>query len=57
MDETLHVRFGQQWVPALMKRYGYPGTLEALVAECREILVANTVNPLQRRCAEHAAPA
>jgi len=57
MDETLHVRFGQQWVPALMKRYGYTGTLEALVAECREILVANTVNPLQRRCAENAAPA
>jgi len=52
MDETLHVRFGQKWVPALMKRYGYTGTVEDLVAECRQILLANTVNPLQKM---HAA--
>lgn len=49
MDETLHVRFGQKWVPLLMKRYNYPGSVDTLVAECRQILVENTVNTLQRK--------
>ncbi|MBL9215356.1 MAG: DUF455 family protein [Opitutaceae bacterium] len=52
MDETLHVRFGQKWVPELMQRYRYEGSLEALEAECREILRTHTVNPLQRKYAE-----
>lgn len=52
MDETLHVRFGQKWVPLLMQHYRYSGSLDSLVAECRQILLENTVNPLQRKCAE-----
>ena len=53
-DETMHVRFGQKWVPALIKRYGYDGALEQLVDECRQILIKNTVNPLQRQAAAEA---
>jgi hypothetical protein len=48
IDETLHVRWGQKWVPQLMARAGYGGTIETLVAEAREILGRHTVNPLQR---------
>jgi len=51
MDETLHVRLGQKWVPVLMARYGYKGKLDELVDECRKILLENTVNPLQKRSA------
>jgi hypothetical protein len=48
MDETMHVRFGQKWVPRLMERYHYEQPLEKLISECREILMANSVSPLQK---------
>lgn len=54
MDETLHVRLGQKWVPKLMEHYKYERPLEALVDECREILLANTVNPAQIASARDA---
>lgn len=54
VDETIHLRFGQQWVPELMKRADYTGTLEELVAECREILLAHTINPMQKASAHSA---
>lgn len=56
MDETLHVRFGQKWVPALMQRYGYADSLENLVGECRQILLQNSVNPLQKKFARPQSP-
>ena len=52
MDETMHVRLGQKWVPKLMERYGYAEPLDTLVKECRAILLANSVSPLQRIAAE-----
>lgn len=54
MDETLHVRLGQKWVPRLMERYEYKEPLEALVTECREILRANSVSPAQLASANEA---
>ena len=51
MDETLHVRLGQKWVPKLMEHYGYREPLETLVSECRDILLANSVSPTQRMAA------
>ena len=48
MDETMHVRWGQKWVPKMMKAYGYEGSLEALIGECRDILIANSVSTIQR---------
>jgi len=50
-DETMHVRWGAKWVPELMKRYGYDGTVEQLVAECRERTAQNSASPLQREAA------
>lgn len=47
LDETIHVRYGQKWTPKLMERYNYTGSLEELVAECREILMSNSISPLQ----------
>ncbi len=54
MDETMHVRYGHKWTAKLMERYQYPGPLEQLVAECREILINHSINPLQRASAEQA---
>jgi len=34
-----------------MKRYGYDGTVEQLVAECRERTAQNSASPLQREAA------
>jgi len=48
MDETTHVRLGQKWVPKLMEHFRYGHSLETLVSECRDILMANTVSPLQK---------
>lgn len=54
LDETIHVRYGQKWTPKLMERYSYSGSLEDLVTECREILINNSINPLQRDSAQQA---
>jgi len=51
MDETMHVRFGQKWVPRLMERYQYPGELQALIDECRGIVATHAVSPAQRMAA------
>ena len=56
LDETIHVRFGQKWTPKLMERYSYAGSLDELVTECREILISNSINPLQRESARQAKP-
>ena len=54
MDETLHVRLGQKWVSKLMKHYDYQEPLDTLVSECRDILLANSVNPAQIAAAKEA---
>lgn len=51
MDETMHVRFGQKWVPKLLERYRYPGDLQALIDECRGIVLKHSVSPAQRMAA------
>jgi hypothetical protein len=56
MDETTHVRFGQKWVPELMKRFEYRGTADELIAECRDLVVKNSVNPLQKNAAGAPRP-
>ncbi len=48
MDETMHVRFGQKWVPPLMAHYGESRSLEDLIAECRQIVAQHSVAPAQR---------
>jgi hypothetical protein len=57
MDETMHVRLGQKWTPKLMERYGHQQPLDALVSECREILLANAVNAVQVQMSEQAMKA
>lgn len=47
MDETMHVRFGQKWMPSLMTHYGYQNSLEELIAECRHIVATHSVAPAQ----------
>ena len=54
IDETMHVRLGQKWVPKLMEHYGYSQSLEALVSECRDILIAHSVVPTQQAAAHQA---
>jgi len=51
MDETLHVRWGKRWVPALMKLYGYPGSLAELVEECRALVRSRSLSAKQRTAA------
>ncbi|MEO1664876.1 MAG: DUF455 family protein [Chloroflexota bacterium] len=48
MDETMHVRFGQKWIPPLMTHYHYEGRVEDLVQRCREIVAKHSVAPAQR---------
>lgn len=51
LDETLHVRWGKKWVPELMRHTGYPGDLDALVAECRTLVAQRSFSALQRAAA------
>lgn len=51
MDETMHVRFGQKWVPHLMTHYQYPDDLQALIKACRVIVSKHSVAPAQREAA------
>lgn len=54
IDETNHVRFGQKWVPKMMAHAAYPGSVEQLVAECRDIVISHSTSALQRSFAvEH----
>lgn len=46
-DETLHVRWGQKWVPEMMKQAGCDKPLEELVTDCRSILMKHSVTPVQ----------
>ena len=55
IDETMHVRFGHKWVPRLMEHYGYEGSGEDLVEECRRITERNSFVPLQRMSAARMA--
>lgn len=49
MDETMHVRFGQKWVPHLIQHYGYSNTLQELIQECRTVVAKHSVAPAQRQ--------
>ena len=51
MDETMHVRFGQKWVPKMMPHYQEQKTLQALIDECRDIVAKHSVSPAQRQAA------
>ena len=51
-DETMHVRWGQKWVPELMEQAGYEGDAKELTEECRQILREHSVNPVQKAYAE-----
>lgn len=51
LDETLHVRWGKKWVPEMMKRVGYAGEVDALVAACRELVAQRSLSPKQRTVA------
>jgi len=55
MDETLHVRLGQKWVPELAKKAGCEESLEALTKECREILVQHSTAPIQKKYSDKQA--
>lgn len=48
IDETMHVRWGRRWVPELMRRYGYDGSVEDLEQACRMRTRKESANPLQR---------
>ena len=54
-DETLHVRWGQKWVPEMMKKAGCGKALEALVEECRTTLMKHSVTPVQLEYARIAS--
>jgi hypothetical protein len=51
MDETMHVRFGQKWVPSLMKHYGVQVSLDEYIEQCRQIVATHSVAPAQREAA------
>lgn len=51
MDETMHVRFGQKWVPSLMKHCGVQVSLEEYIEQCRQIVATHSVAPAQREAA------
>lgn len=53
-DETLHVRWGKKWVPELIDQYGYDGSVEDLVRECRKLTAKHSASPLQRGFAERS---
>ena len=48
IDETMHVRWGRRWVPALMERYGYEASIDELVRICRDRTRRESANTLQR---------
>lgn len=52
VDETMHVRWGSKWVPNLMEHYGYGGSLDDLVAECRSVTARHSVAPAQQQALE-----
>jgi len=55
MDETMHVRFGQKWVPDLMKHYECQESLDEYIEKCRQIVATHSVAPAQRSAAQSKA--
>ena len=55
IDETMHVRWGQRWVPELMKHQNESKDLDAVIAECRQAVLDNSLAPAQRASAGKAA--
>ena len=51
MDETMHVRFGQKWVPALMQAFGVQRTLEEFIEDCLQIVATHIVAPAESEAA------
>jgi len=56
IDETMHVRWGQKWVSALIKHQGEEITLDEAIADCRKIVLENSLAPAQRASAEKGLP-
>ena len=48
IDETMHVRWGQKWVPALIEHMGEHKGLEEVIGECRQAVMENSLAPAQR---------
>jgi uncharacterized ferritin-like protein (DUF455 family) len=48
IDETMHVRWGQKWVPELMKFQGETKNLDEVIGECRQAVLDNSLAPAQR---------
>lgn len=57
MDETMHVRFGQKWVPKLMEHYQEPEKLQDLINRCREIVLSHSVAAAQKQEAKRVIEA
>jgi hypothetical protein len=51
IDETMHVRWGQRWVPELIKHQGESKDLDSVIAECRQAVLDNSLAPAQRSSA------
>ena len=48
IDETMHVRWGQKWVPELIQHQAEEKSLEEVIAECRQAVMENSLAPAQR---------
>jgi hypothetical protein len=51
IDETMHVRWGQRWVPELMKHQAESKDLDSVIVECRQAVLDNSLAPAQRSSA------
>jgi hypothetical protein len=45
IDETMHIRWGQRWVPELIKHQSEPKDLDTIIAECRQAVLENSLAP------------
>ncbi len=54
IDETMHIRWGQKWVPELIKYQNEELDVDALVKECRTAIMENSLSPAQRSYGEKA---
>jgi len=54
IDETMHVRWGQKWVPELMKFQNETKDLPTIIDECRQAVLENSLAPAQRSSAQSA---
>jgi len=52
IDETMHVRWGQKWVPELIKHQEEPMNLDEVIEDCRKAVMENSLAPAQRAYAD-----